>query len=342
MIEKVNIEECKEGDILADDVLNDQGIILVARDTILNDYIILKLKALKVNILSVYRYEEDSDQAEANFLKTYQENLFHVKEMLEDLARGNNLDYQIVNRITKSIYQSIKDCGSIVKYLLTLKNADEYSYTHSLNTALYAMMISTWLGLSEIEIEQSIQAGLLHDIGKSLIPNEILNKKGRLNEEEFEIIKKHTIYGYHMLDDAKEICSEIKKAVLYHHERMDGSGYPYRISLKEVNIYSRIIAVADVFDAMTSDRVYKKRVTPFDAFEMFLTNGMGIFDPKIIRTFTKKMANHFVGTKTKLSNEEEGEIVFIPPYDVLSPIILTQSGYIDLSKDESLKIISIL
>lgn len=337
-VEKVIIEECKEGNILADDVINEHGIILVARETILNDFIILKLMALKVKELSIYQFEDDNGQSKANFTKTYQDNLTQIKQLFDDLACGRNLNYQTINYITKSIYQSIRDCGSIVKYLLDLKNVDEYSYTHSLNTALYAMMISHWMKLSQYEIEQAIQAGLLHDIGKSLIPTEILNKKGRLEKDEFEIIKKHTIYGYHMLDDVMDISDDIKQAVLCHHERMDGSGYPYQMRMKEVNMYSRIIAVADVFDAMTSDRVYKKRSTPFDAFEMFLTSGRGNFDPKIINSFIKRMVNNYIGSYVQLNNGVVGEIVFVPPYDLLSPIILANARYIDLSKENDLKI----
>ena len=173
------------------------------------------------------------------------------------------------------------------------------------------------------------------------IPNEILNKKGRLTTEEFNIIKNHTIWGYEMLEKVDGFNDGIKNAVLMHHERTDGSGYPFSMSVNSIGLYSKIIAIADVFDAMTSDRVYRKRMTPFDAFEMFKTIGVSMFDTTILDTFIKKISPYYTGINVVLSNGKRGRIVYIPPQDILSPVVEVQSDYLDLSTRSDAKILSI-
>jgi putative nucleotidyltransferase with HDIG domain len=337
-VDKIDFKDIKEGDILAYDIKNKDEITLVSKETVLNRYIIDKLSVMNLKFLYIYKNKSEDAASFQSFVKSYQENLKQIKILLDDLASGKQLDYQIVTCVSKTIYSSIRDHGSIVKYLQMLRNADEYTYTHSMNTAFYAMLIGKWLGFPDNKLELVIQSGLLHDIGKTQIPSDILNKKGSLTNEEYDIIKKHTIYGLQMLEDAENIPSEIKKAILYHHERTDGSGYPFHATSEKINKFAKIIAVSDVFDAMTSDRVYKKRATPFDAFEMFLTNGRSTYDAEIINIFVKKMANFYVGSDIILSNGQTGRIVFVPPYDTLNPIVQTDKGYIDFYREKDLKI----
>jgi HD-GYP domain-containing protein (c-di-GMP phosphodiesterase class II) len=177
-----------------------------------------------------------------------------------------------------------------------------------------------------------------------LLSIKILNKKGELSSDEFEIVKKHTILGYELVKDINEIDNDIKLAILLHHERMDGSGYPYHYNQddKDLNIYSRIVALADVFDAMTTDRVYKKRSTPFEVFEMFQTVGISMYDTKIMNLLINKLASYLVGSKVLLSNGSVGEIVYIPLQNVTKPIIKVSSCYIDLSQSDSVKISSMM
>ena len=223
-----------------------------------------------------------------------------------------------------------------------IRSKDEYTYSHCVNVAFYSMLIAKWLKLSDIDINKAIQSGLLHDIGKAKIPVELLNKKGSLTKEEYEIIKKHSIFGYEIIKEMQEIDSDVKNAVLLHHERVDGSGYPFHYYRDDLNLYSRIVAVADVFDAMTSDRVYKKRISPFEVFEMFQTMGLAIFDSNILITFINKIATYLIGANVFLSNGDIAEISFIPPQSVIYPIVKTTAGYIDLSNTEDVKILSMI
>jgi len=201
------------------------------------------------------------------------------------------------------------------------------------------MLAGKWLNLDGDSIRTVIKAGLLHDIGKMKIPVEILNKKAQLSEEEFEEIKKHTLYGYNMAKETKRFSEEVCRAVLSHHERMDKSGYPFGIGCEKIDIFSKILAVADVYDAMTSDRVYKKRDTPFRVFEMFKTEGVKNFDPKIVNVFLNNVSVYYVGSKVFLNTGETGEIAYIPPQSITEPVIRIGQEYIDLAQDRSRSIL---
>lgn len=343
MIEKTTLSNCREGNILASDVLNDSGVILAAKDTVLNKYIIDHLIALRIKSVDIYKAISCNNNcaSDEKFLNNYIGSIIQTKRVFQDLVSGKPLDYHSVLSITEHIHSNINENTRIISCLTDIRGTDEYTYTHSVNVAFYSMLIAKWLNLSENEITKAIQAGLLHDVGKSRVPNEILNKKGVLTKEEFEVIKQHTVLGYEIVD-IDGIDSDIKKAVLLHHERMDGSGYPYSYDSNCINLYSKIVAVADVFDAMTTDRVYKKRSTPFESFEMFQTVGLSMFDTKILNTFLNNLAAYLVGSNVLLSNGETGEIVFVPLQCITSPIVKSSSGYMDLSIENTVRVLNMI
>lgn len=336
----VPIKECKAGQILATNVYNDSGVTLIGQHAMITEYI--KNKLIEFRIPTVRIYEKTMEDPNRFIKHCYLENIAAIKKIFSDLLAGKKLEYKEVINLSESLYCGIKIGYRTLKILNEVQGIDDYTYSHCINTAFYSMLIGKWLGFTEPEIKKVIQCGLLHDIGKCQVPLEVLNKKGVLTREEFQLIQKHTILGYGMLDDIEELNTDIRRAVLMHHERIDGSGYPLSASSESLGIYARIVAVADVYDAMTSDRIYKKRATPFEVFEMFLTVGIGIFDMGIVNVFLKNIAYYYTGVKLLLSNGEIGEVVFIPPQDILHPIILISTGYIDLAIENDLKIARIL
>ena len=338
---------CYVGDILADDVTSDKGITLVSKNTVVNQYIKDMFLKLKVPCVWLYQPVELITSLENEIkLKVKKENykdaVFNLKWILNDLNSSDKVDYEKIMGLSKSIVGSMNKDSYIIQCLSDIRSSDEYTYTHCINVACYSMMIAKWLDLPELVIQEAIQAGLLHDIGKVRIPDEILSKPGRLTLEEFEVIKRHPQYGYDFIKDNSYISDRIKMAVLLHHERMDGSGYPFGYFKGLIGILAKIISVADVYDAMTQNRIYKKKATPFDAFEMFLTIGIPLFDTTVLNVFLKNMAAFYIGTNVILSNGDRGEIVYVPPQDILSPIIKVRSDYIDFSKESSLKVLRFL
>jgi len=345
MFEEIPITECIEGDILACNVCNKNGVPLVVKDSVINDYIKGRLIDLGIESVTIYTGTENavsSRAAQSEFNRSYRDMVRQTRQVLHELASGKPLDYHKISCISGRIHQEINNNAYIIRCLAEVRDVDQYTYSHCVNVAFYAMLAAKWLKLSDTEIQIAIQSGLLHDIGKAKVPNEILCKKALLTKEEFDVMKKHTIFGYEMVKDIDEIDMDIKNAILLHHERIDGSGYPFQANMDATNLYSRIIAVADVFDAMTSERVYKKRSTPFEAFEMFSTTGSIMFDPKIIRTFINNLSAYLTGVEVLLNNGEVGEIVYIPLQNPAFPVVKASSEYLDLSRDMNIRIVEMI
>jgi HD-GYP domain-containing protein (c-di-GMP phosphodiesterase class II) len=211
-----------------------------------------------------------------------------IKGVFNDLVLSKKLNYIKILDLSEEIFSEINESPNFNQVFNNF-----YSIDDSINTAIYSMYIGKWLGLPFSQLKKVVQSGLLHDIGKSKIPNEVLNKKGPLNKEEVQIIQKYSFYGYEIVGQIPEIDPEVKEAVLLHHERMDGSGYPFSYVRSSIGLYARIVAIADVFDAMTSDRVYKKGVKPEEAFRMFKTTGSDLFDGRIVEVFLKNITYLF-------------------------------------------------
>jgi len=334
----IGVSDCEEGDILAEAVRSKYGAIVAVKNTTINKYIKSKFYDMGIERIWVYQIENSKDTSVGGFQKRYRKNVLEIKEIISGLGRGENLDIKKLKSISESLYREINKNKSIVNCLNMVKSADEYTYTHSINVAFYCMLIGKWMKLSENEIKEVIQAGLLHDVGKAQVSVDILNKKTRLLPEEFEEMKKHTIYGYNIVKGLKELSEDIRKSVLMHHEREDNSGYPIGVHGNQLNLYSKIVAVSDVYDAMTSDRVYKKRTSPFAAFEMFSTVGIGRFDTRVVRAFQTNLAVNYIGEKVLMNSGDIGEIVYVPPYRASEPIVRINSDYIDLSRNSCLKI----
>ncbi|MBC3889789.1 HD domain-containing protein [Acetobacterium paludosum] len=213
------------------------------------------------------------------------EMLLELKKNLSNIIFQKDYTYSRVTEYLAHMYESIDENQIIINALDKIKKMDEYTFTHSINTAFYSMFIAIWMGLSDHEIINATQAGLLHDIGKIYIPAEILNKKGRLTIEEYEVIQKHPLYGYFLLNEFSEVNLEVKRAVLFHHERIDASGYPLNAASDYVGVLPKIIAVADVYDAMTTDRVYKKGAKPIEAIEFLSNEGRKTLDNQVLMFF---------------------------------------------------------
>jgi HD-GYP domain-containing protein (c-di-GMP phosphodiesterase class II) len=204
------------------------------------------------------------------------------------------------------------------------------------------MLLGKWLGLCKSDVQDLLQAGLLHDIGKTKIPLNILNKPDKLDSLEFDEMKKHPVYGYNIIEKIPVFSHNVKETVLNHHERVDESGYPFKKSGSELTIYAKVISIADVYDAITSDRVYSKRRTPFEAFQILMNDSLRCFDIQIMNTFLGNLAACYVGSKVLLNTDEVGEIVYVPPHSITKPIISVNSQYIDLSKEATIKIVAML
>ena len=223
--------------------------------------------------------------------------------------------------VTKDIFTKIKvlDFPKIFQCIDAPREMDENLQRHSLNVAFTNGVIGQWLKLPEPMIKKLVCAGLVHDIGKTKVPEEILNAPRRLTEEEFEIIKAHPVYSYELLWD--NVDEDIRLAARHHHERLDGKGYPDQIAGDEISLLARITAISDVYDAMISQRSYKESMIPFDVLEKFKKGEFPGLDERLVDLFVKNMVANYRDVKVQMSDGRIGVVRYIPPNDLNHPII---------------------
>ncbi|MCR5153405.1 MAG: HD domain-containing protein, partial [Lachnospiraceae bacterium] len=216
--------------------------------------------------------------------------------------------------------------------LQDLRTFDNYTFAHSVNVAVYACNVGLGMNLNMDELEDLVLAALLHDLGKQEIPDEILNKPGRLTQEEFALIKTHPEMSYKIIQERLDISSMVKNAVLCHHENYDGSGYPNGLSGNAITLSARILHVVDVYDALVSKRTYKASYSPFAAIEI-LEGGKGsLYDPDVVEAFLKYVPIYPKGTEVELDGMVKGIVVENSGERNLRPIIrLENMKEIDLS-----------
>jgi HD-GYP domain-containing protein (c-di-GMP phosphodiesterase class II) len=224
----------------------------------------------------------------------------------------------------------------------SLQAKDDYTYRHNIAVGVIANLIGTWMRLGQQELLQLTTAAFLHDIGKMLIPQDIINKPGKLTEEEYAVMKTHTVLGYELMKETFGITHRQALVALQHHERMDGSGYPFGLTKNRIDLFSRIVSVADIFHAMTSKRAYRNPSPFYEVLFQIEKDTFGVLDPAITRLFIEKIMNYLIGKTVLLTDGREGTILMVQAHDLTHPLIQVGNEFIDLSKDFSVHIKYIL
>lgn len=278
-----------------------------------------------------------------DFSDTYVESLHVVKNFMMGAKLGKPMDGEEIRKTTDMLFLQVFDENDLFRQMRLMKDKDDYLFTHSVNVALLCILIGRWLKLGEGTIRELGTAGLLHDIGKVQIDGAILTKPGKLTDEEFEEMKKHTMLGYDLVVQSGSFSTEIANAALMHHERADGSGYPMGVKGYKTPFYAAVTAVADVYDAITSDRAYSTRSSPYTAAEVLWQESFGRLDPRIVKVFYDKITNFYVGNQVLLSNNEKGVVVYIDPSQPTRPIVMVDDNkFYNLATDRNIIIQEII
>ena len=226
-----------------------------------------------------------------------------------------------INQVSKEIVNNILDNKDYMINILDLKMYDDYTYHHSLSVSVLSTAIGLSMDLSEATLYDLSLSGLLHDIGKTEVPIDILNKPAKLTSEEFNVMKTHPAKGGDYIIKNPLINEDIYNGVVCHHEKYDGTGYPFGMQGNEIPLFGKIICVADVYDALTSTRPYRKPLPPSEAIE-YIMGGTGVmFDPEVVNAFLRKIAPYPVNDCVKLSNGQVGIITKVYPENPLRPIL---------------------
>jgi len=294
-------------------------------------------KPVKKTQLSV-SVEEEMDAAKKIHSKAKEA----VTSMFTDVRMGKALEIEEATVLVDEINQSMERNPNALLSLARLKTANEYTYLHSVAVCMLMVALGRQMGLQGEQLRQAGVAGLLHDVGKMAVPNEVLEKPGKLTDEEFSIMRSHPRRGWEILKSCYQVQESALDVCLHHHERMDGQGYPEKLSGDQLTLFARMGAVCDVYDAISSERCYKKAWSPSESIHKMASWKDGHFDEKVFHAFVKTIGIYPNGTLVKLKSGRLGVILEQSKKSLTAPIIKVffstranayiQAEILDLSK----------
>lgn len=303
----------REGMILGDSLYNNIGNLMLSQGQVLTNDYVDAIRRLKFNGIyvdddiskDIEIYNLISDKVKAESVKAIRNTFIHGEKHKK--IRKEDVNTAKLN--IKAIVNEILNQETLMVNMVDLKVFDDYTYYHSVNVAVLSIVTGVALGLTEDELCTLGLAAILHDIGKVFIDIDILNKPSRLTASEFEIMKTHSLLGCDHIRNGYGISLEAYMGILDHHEHYIGTGYPNGYKEKRISLYGRIIAIADVYDALTSDRPYRKALLASEAMEYVMGATETFFDPELVEVFIRKIAPYPTGTCVKLSNNKIGIVI---------------------------------
>jgi len=355
---QIMLHKASPGMTLAEDVYKGTQL-LVPKDTVINKDVLNIMRFSSVVSVAVYDQTSEATPTvkptevthsqklrNSEDFKVFEEQFHRSTEnfsyTLTDIATKNkDIDIDTLFESANEIMAGETNTYHLIDILSNIRYFDDSTFAHSLNVAMLANIVGRWLHFNETDLKILTVAGMLHDIGKVLIPPEIIKKPGGLTAEEYDIIKQHPMAGYQLLKQ-KNIDEKIARAALLHHEKCDGSGYPFGLKRDKINEIAKLITIVDVYEAMTANRCYRDGLCPFDVISLFEQEGYSKYDPKYLLPFLYGISDTYLNNTVLLSDGRHGEIILTNKNQVSRPSIMVDKEYIDLTYHPSLKIMAIL
>ncbi len=357
----ISLQQVRAGMITADDVLSPSGQLIIPKNTTLNPRLLSRLKLYNVKKVCVIITEdvaqelnekaeknkplnpEKTTQEFRNFNRTYQDMANDLEAAFQTILEHpyEPFDPDPIIKQIQELANTVKNTLHLMNTLQLLREYNDTMYIHSISVALIAHTIALQQNFSEEVLRDVIFASAFHDIGKIKVPIEILYKPGRLTDDEFYAVQQHAQMGYEMLNKAG-FPKVVQQAALMHHERCDGSGYPSSLTADGISLSAKLVAIADVYDAMTARRTYRKEICSFDVIAEFENSGYQKFDTSLLLPFLTSIAQSHINHQVRLSNSLIGTIVMINQHKLSKPVVNIDGTFIDLSKEKDLTILSLL
>ena len=326
----ISINILKSGMKIGRTIYNEAGHPLLKADAIVSDRIIDRLKQL--NIRYVYIDDLISSGIEVEESVPTEKRMKIVNQITDSFHKIKGLNFQdaslvldkqskVIGVIVDDLLDSILNSEEILTVLTDAFLYDEYLYQHSFQVTLYSLAIAKELGYSSNDLRNIGIGAMLHDVGKLMVPTSILLKPGRLSDEEYETMKHHTTYGFDILRNLHTISLLVAHCAFQHHERLDGSGYPRGLVDYEIHPYAKVIAVADVFDAVTSNRVYREKMLPSQGICIIDAGSGTLYDAKVVEALKRSVVHYPNGTIVMLSDGRRGVVAKQNIADSSRPII---------------------
>ena len=272
---------------------------------------------------------------ELKIRRLYQEARELQGKFIRHLKAGEPIDITPLAAVAEEMVDTMFTHGDAMLCLARIRAKDAYLMEHSMNVAILLANFGRYLGLERSVLKELTLGGLLHDVGKIMTPDEVLNKPGKLTDEEFGVMRQHVVHSYDILSNTAGITPTMLEVAANHHERLDGTGYPQRLKGEQLSLYTRMSGIVDVYDAVTADRVYKQGMQPTQAFRVLLKGIDQHFDAELVTKFIKCMGVYPVGTLVQLSNQRLAVVMQRNEQQPLKPVVkviyhATQRHYLEV------------
>lgn len=374
MIKHLPVDQVQIGMVIARDVYTRDDRFIIPKDTELTARVLSRLHYYSVDSVMVYDGMDEGDEEPEtegvqivqnpgtyidldsdrsytdqitstpefqSFKQDFDSSVHMISEYMNAAAERNVvMDKNKLYGEIEEILDNARNELHMLDMMNCMRDYDDLTYAHSVNVSLLCHAMGEWLGYEREEQELLTLAGLVHDIGKLKIPEELIKKPGALTRQEFAIVRRHPVYGYEILRNQK-FDLRVINAALMHHERCDGKGYPRALQAEGIDNFAKIVAVADVYEAMTADRVYRKGICPFDVLAIFERDGFTQYDPQFLLPFMNHIVESFINMNVELSDGRKGRVVMLNQHMLSKPVIKLKKGFVDLSKEAGLRIRSV-
>ena len=272
---------------------------------------------------------------ELKIRRLYQEARELQGKFIRHLKAGEPIDITPLAAVAEEMVDTMFTHGDAMLCLARIRAKDASLMEHSMNVAILLANFGRYLGLERSVLKELTLGGLLHDVGKIMTPDEVLNKPGKLTDEEFGVMRQHVVHSYDILSNTAGITPTMLEVAANHHERLDGTGYPQRLKGDQLSLYTRMSGIVDVYDAVTADRVYKQGMQPTQAFRVLLKGINQHFDAELVTKFIKCMGVYPVGTLVQLSNQRLAVVMQRNEQQPLKPMVkviyhATQRHYLEV------------
>ncbi|MDR3563101.1 MAG: HD-GYP domain-containing protein [Negativicutes bacterium] len=335
------LNRAEPGMLLFCPIVNEMGKVILAEGTVLTEIMIARLQTMGVSSVEIQlNPDQESDTDKERFDNCYHETLARIADFFETIRYFKEVPLNQMQELVDKSLDPMLEIPGMVHYLSNVQQADDYTFHHSLSVAAIAGILGKWSGQRGEKLKNIILAGLLHDIGKLNISTAILNKPSRLTADEQDMMRRHSTEGYRMLAAAPNVSQDVLLGVLQHHERRDGSGYPMGRGEDRIHYFAKIIAIADIYTAMTATRVYRDKQTPFDVVREINRDMYLKLDPELCLVFLNNIRDSLVGNVVMLNDGRKARVISAGSFSSEAPVVITEDDVtIDLDGDLDLRIV---
>jgi HD-GYP domain-containing protein (c-di-GMP phosphodiesterase class II) len=350
---RILLENITSGMKLAKPLYSAEGIVLLTAGIEITERFVTRLKELDVTYIYVEdELTQDIDIPDVISEKTRVEAVSTAKQIIEQIKVGRGVDASQAKKVSNMLVDELCQNHGVMLNFVDMRTSKDYLFSHCVNVSVLAIMTGINFGFDELRLRDLGVGALLHDVGKTQISQEVLNKKDRLTVTELAEIKKHPVLGFEILRKNPDISLVSAHCAFQHHERFDGTGYPRGLKDDEIHQFAQIVAIADVYDALTSDSSYRQAVSVYEALAIILKAGGTYFNEELVNRFVENIAVYPIGSVIRLNNNQIGVVVDISREYKTKPVVriildenkqaINQLMEIDLSKNPRLYIADVV